>query len=87
MDKVIEVSEEYYRRIKRLTNCIFINKENLVIQSVLNEHFNVISYITEQHGFIEMALETTTLANTKDVNIHICEKKQLSKTYLNMFLS
>ncbi|MCW6598649.1 hypothetical protein [Yersinia ruckeri] len=75
MEDFASVGAEYHQLTQRLTNCIFINKDNLTTQGAPNEQFDVISYSTEQRGFMEMALNTAALAEIKDVNIHVCEKE------------
>ncbi|EHM1384105.1 hypothetical protein KFS98_003592 [Salmonella enterica] len=75
MELTMEVGKDYYELTRRLTNCIFINKENLTTQGAPDEQFDVISYVTDQRGFMEMALNTSALADIKDVNVHVCDKE------------
>lgn len=76
LDKLHQVSRDHYKLKQLLTNCIFVNRENLTQQEQSPEEvFNVISYSTEQRGFMEMALNMSVLADIPDVHVHICEKE------------
>ncbi|TPG60146.1 hypothetical protein [Ewingella americana] len=72
---VIEAFKEYSHLEKVLTNCIFVKRENLDHQQNGDEEFMVISYSTEERGFMEMTLNVNELEHYPDVNIHICDKE------------